>query len=65
MDSDARGNYQELLPLKLITIKRDLLPETEGDSFFASAGGIWRGREDRWGVSGGTDGRVTRGWTEE
>lgn len=32
---DARGNYQELLPLKLITVKRNLLPGTEGGSFFA------------------------------
>ena len=39
MDSDARGNYQELLPLKLITVKRNLLPGTEGGSFFAGAGG--------------------------
>nr|DAU11320.1 MAG TPA: hypothetical protein [Caudoviricetes sp.] len=26
--------------------------------------GVWRGREGRGSVSGGADGRVTRGWTE-
>ena len=52
MDSDARGNYQELLPLKLITVKRNLLPGTGGDSFFAGGKGLARDRSgDGWGVA--------------
>ena len=55
---DARGNYQELLPLKLITVKRNLLPGTGGDSFFAGGKGLARdrrgdGRGDREGYGGG------------
>ena len=34
MRGGAKVNYQELLPLKLITVKRNLLPGTGGESFF-------------------------------